>query len=63
MTFPWLTFHAASLPRVIPRTEYAHGVIYAIAAGVAFGTLGPVSNLAYGAGMSPSWWPSTSATR
>jgi len=62
VTFPWLTFHAASLPRVIPRTEYAHGVIYAIAAGVAFGTLGPVSNLAYGAGMSSPTFAAMRAT-
>lgn len=47
-TLPWL--QGASLP--IPRTDYARGVLYATGAGIALGTLGPVSNLAYGAGMS-----------
>jgi drug/metabolite transporter, DME family len=47
-TLPWL--QGASLP--IPRTEYARGVAYATGAGIALGTLGPVSNLAYSAGMS-----------
>ncbi len=47
-TLPWL--RGASLP--IPRTEYARGVVYATGAGIALGTLGPISNLAYSTGMS-----------
>ena len=47
-TLPWL--QGASLS--IPRSEYARGVLFATGAGIALGTLGPVSNLAYSAGMS-----------
>jgi DME family drug/metabolite transporter len=47
-TLPWLQGGSLSMP----RTEYARGVLYATGAGIALGTLGPVSNLAYGAGMS-----------
>ena len=43
-----------------PRTEYARGVLYATGAGIALGTLGPISNLAYGVGMSS---PSFAALR
>lgn len=46
MTIPGLILRGTSLPRSIPRTEYARGVIYATAAGVALGTLGPLSNIA-----------------
>lgn len=52
MTIPWPKLRSASLPHSIPRTEYARGVIYATAAGVALGTLGPVSTIAYATGMS-----------
>ncbi len=62
MTFPWPTLHAPALPHSIPRTDYAHGVAYATAAGIALGTLGPVSNLAYGVGMSSPTFAAMRAT-
>lgn len=62
MTIPWPIRRGASLPRSIPRTEYARGVAYATAAGLALGTLGPVSNIAYGAGMSSPTFAAMRAT-
>ena len=67
MSSPWVILrassllHATSLPP-IPRTEYARGVVYATAAGVALGTLGPVSNIAYSAGMSSPTFAALRAT-
>jgi drug/metabolite transporter (DMT)-like permease len=57
VTFP-LT---ASLARV-PRTDYARGVVYATGAGIALGTLGPVANIAYAAGMSSATFAASRAT-
>jgi len=58
-----------SVPRpgagVLPRiglSPYGTGVAYVLAAGVAFGTLGPVSNLAYGAGMGSPTFAALRAT-
>lgn len=58
-----------SIPRhgagVLPRvglSSYGTGVAYVLAAGVAFGTLGPVSNLAYGAGMGSPTFAALRAT-
>jgi drug/metabolite transporter (DMT)-like permease len=62
MTIPWPTFRGASLPHSIPRTDYAQGVIYATAAGIALGILGPLSNIAYGAGMTSPTFAALRAT-
>lgn len=62
MTVPWRSLRGTSLPHSVPRTEYARGVMYATAAGVALGTLGPVSNIAYGAGMSSPTFAALRAT-
>jgi drug/metabolite transporter (DMT)-like permease len=62
MTIPWPVLRGFSLPREIPRTEYARGVIYATAAGVALGTLGPLSTIAYGTGMSSPTFAALRAT-
>jgi DME family drug/metabolite transporter len=52
----------SSLPGSIPRTDYARGVVYATAAGIALGTLGPISNLAYAAGLSSPTFAALRAT-
>lgn len=62
-----MTIHLArlrgfDLPRRLPRTEYARGVAYATVAGVALGTLGPASTIAYGAGMSSPTFAALRAT-
>ena len=62
MTIPWPTLRGTPIPRRVPRTEYARGVVYATAAGVALGTLGPVSTIAYGAGMSSPTFAALRAT-
>jgi drug/metabolite transporter (DMT)-like permease len=62
MTIPWSTLHGTSLPRSIPRTDYAQGVVYATAAGVALGTLGPLSNIAYSGGMTSPMFAALRAT-
>lgn len=62
MTIPWPTLHGTSLPHSIPRTDYARGVVYATAAGIALGTLGPLSNIAYGAGMTSPTFAALRAT-
>jgi DME family drug/metabolite transporter len=62
MSIPWPTLRGASLPHSIPRTEYARGVLYATAAGIALGTLGPVSTIAYSAGMSSPTFAALRAT-
>lgn len=62
MTIPELILRGTSLPHSIPRTDYARGVVYATAAGVALGTLGPASNLAYAAGMSSPTFAALRAT-
>lgn len=62
MTTPWLLLRGTGLPHSVPRTEYARGVIYAIAAGIAFGTLGPVSTIAYSVGMSSPTFAALRAT-
>jgi drug/metabolite transporter (DMT)-like permease len=58
-----------SIPRpgagVLPRvglSPYGTGVGYVLAAGVAFGTLGPISNVAYGAGMGSPTFAALRAT-
>ena len=43
-------------------SDYGKGVLYALAAGMALGTLGPVSNLAYGAGMGTATFAALRAT-
>ena len=43
-------------------SAYSKGVLYALAAGLAFGTLGPVSNVAYGAGMGSATFAALRAT-
>lgn len=43
-------------------SDYGKGVLYALAAGLALGTLGPVSNLAYGAGMGTATFAALRAT-
>ena len=62
MTIPGLILRGTSLSHSIPRTEYARGVIYATAAGVSMGTLGPLSNFAYAAGMSSPTFAALRAT-
>ena len=62
MTIPWPTLHGAQWPHSIPRTDYARGVIYATGAGVALGTLGPLSNIAYSAGMTSPTFAALRAT-
>lgn len=62
MTTPWLTLPHVSLPHSVPRSEYARGVVYATAAGIALGTLGPVSNIAYAAGMTSPTFAALRAT-
>lgn len=62
-----MTIHLAhlrgfELPRGLPRTGYARGVVYATVAGVALGTLGPASTIAYGAGMSSPTFAALRAT-
>ena len=46
----WLG-HPIPVLHAVPRTDYAKGVVYAVAAGIALGTLGPISNVAYSAGV------------
>ena len=46
----------------IPRSEYARGALYATAAGVALGTLGPVSTIAYTSGMGSTTFAALRAT-
>lgn len=43
-------------------SAYSKGVLYALAAGLALGTLGPVSNVAYGAGMGSATFAALRAT-
>lgn len=50
------------LALVLTPSEYGKGVLYALAAGVALGTLGPVSNLAYSAGMGTATFAALRAT-
>ncbi|HEX5147959.1 MAG TPA: DMT family transporter [Candidatus Limnocylindrales bacterium] len=61
MTIPWPTL-PSRLPRSLPRTDYARGVLYATAAGIALGTLGPVSSIAYTEGMSSPTFAALRAT-
>ena len=62
MTIPSLVLRGPSLPRAIPRTDYARGVVYATAAGISLGTLGPLSNIAYAAGMTSPAFAALRAT-
>lgn len=62
MTISWATLRGAAIPHAIPRTDYARGVLYATGAGVALGTLGPVSNLAYATGMGSPTFAALRAT-
>jgi drug/metabolite transporter (DMT)-like permease len=55
-------FQLRLLAHPMALSAYAKGVLYAIAAGVALGTLGPVSNLAYAAGMSSATFAAMRAT-
>lgn len=50
------------LAHPLALSAYAKGVVYALAAGVALGTLGPVSNLAYAAGMGSATFAALRAT-
>lgn len=52
---------AGAFPR-LGLSPYGAGVAYVLAAGVAFGTLGPVSNVAYGAGMGSPTFAALRAT-
>jgi drug/metabolite transporter (DMT)-like permease len=54
-------------PAVVPLpgaglSSYGTGVLYVLAAGIALGTLGPVSNVAYGAGMGSPTFAALRAT-
>ena len=62
MTIPGLMLRATTLGHAVPRTAYAQGVVYATAAGIALGTLGPLSNIAYAAGMSSPTFAALRAT-
>jgi drug/metabolite transporter (DMT)-like permease len=53
---------ARPLAREIRVSDYRRGVVYALAAGIALGTLGPVSNLAYAAGMGTATFAALRAT-
>jgi len=55
-------FQLGLLAHPMALSAYAKGVLYAIAAGIALGTLGPVSNLAYAAGMSSATFAALRAT-
>lgn len=46
----------------VAQSPYAAGVLYALGAGVALGTLGPVSNIAYAAGMGSPTFAALRAT-
>lgn len=50
------------LARHLEVSDYGRGVLYALAAGIALGTLGPVSNLAYAAGMGSATFAALRAT-
>jgi drug/metabolite transporter, DME family len=52
---------ALPLPR-LGLSAYGTGVLYVLGAGIAFGTLGPVSNVAYGAGMGSPTFAALRAT-
>lgn len=56
--------HPVALARAhaIPSTAYRQGVAYALIAGIALGTLGPISNLAYAAGMGSATFAALRAT-
>jgi drug/metabolite transporter (DMT)-like permease len=43
-------------------STYATGVLYAVGAGIALGTLGPLSNIAYAAGMGSPTFAAMRAT-
>ena len=53
---------AWQLANPVAYSAYGKGVLYAVAAGLALGTLGPVSNLAYGAGMGSATFAALRAT-
>jgi len=61
VTIPWPVL-PSSIPKAIPRTDYARGVVYATAAGIALGTLGPLSNIAYAEGMGSPTFAALRAT-
>lgn len=61
VTIPLPTLRSP-LSSSVPRTDYARGVLYATGAGIALGTLGPVSNLAYAEGMSSPTFAALRAT-
>jgi drug/metabolite transporter (DMT)-like permease len=50
------------LALVSTPSDYGKGVLYALAAGIALGTLGPVSNVAYAASMGPATFAALRAT-
>lgn len=52
----------ATVARAVPATDYGKGVAYALVAGVALGVLGPVSNIAYAAGMGSATFAAMRAT-
>lgn len=62
MTSPRLLLRGTAIPVAMPRSDYARGVLYATAAAVCLGTLGPLSNIAYGAGMSSPTFAALRAT-
>src|SRR5665811_882755 len=53
---------AATVARAVPATDYRKGVVYALVAGVGLGVLGPVSNIAYAAGMGSATFAAMRAT-
>lgn len=53
---------ARPLAGTLAPSAYRRGVLYALTAGIALGTLGPVSNLAYSAGMGSSTFAALRAT-
>ncbi|HET7181028.1 MAG TPA: DMT family transporter [Candidatus Limnocylindrales bacterium] len=55
-------FATRALARPGGLSDYGKGVVYAVAAGLALGILGPVSNVAYGAGMGSATFAALRAT-
>jgi drug/metabolite transporter (DMT)-like permease len=51
-----------TLARPFEYSAYGKGVLYALGAGIALGTLGPISNLAYAAGMGSATFAGLRAT-
>lgn len=59
---PWSPSAATWISKAVPRSAYGRGVAYALGAGIALGILGPVSTIAYAAGMSSPTFAALRAT-